>query len=89
MNEMKELKKVMCDGAAKAILRFCEEEKISVVEFFRDFIYAYADDEFFAELCGICDKYGIDMFEGEAPYTYLKRTNIFFKMEMEKLSKKR
>jgi len=34
----------------------------------------------------LCDEYEIDMFEGEAPYTYMKRENIFFKMAIKKLS---
>ncbi len=81
--EMAELKKFCCDGQAKAILRVCEEKNVSPLEFFFDYLYFNGFDDYCDMLSDLCERYGIDEFEGVSPLTYQKRNNIFMDMMYE------
>ena len=85
--EMAELKKFCWDGQAKAILRVCEEKNVSPLEFFFDYLYFNGFDDYCDMLSDLCERYGIDEFEGVSPLTYQKRNNIFMDIMCEKIAR--
>ena len=52
-------------GKAEAIMLECEEENISLLEFFLEIFNCYGAESLFAELCYLCEKYDKPIVEAD------------------------
>ena len=62
-----EMVKMFGKEFAEAIERECKKEKLTLCEFFIEFIDVWADDEFFDYMMDLCKKHNIsfDDYDGE------------------------